>query len=104
MNSSQAAKEGGGAGQASFVEVSISTTAGFFPTEGFNRVPSHEKVKVELDKAAKQLKITSTATGSMSSLRKNDADPDEVPGSHPSQKTKIARSSATWSEPGRSSR
>src|SRR5829696_5393941 len=35
--------------------------------------------------------MTSTATGSMSSFRKNDADPDDVPGSHPSQKTKTAR-------------
>ena len=44
-----------------FVGVSISTTAGFYPTEGFNRVPVHQKVEVELDKAKHALKIKDTA-------------------------------------------
>ena len=39
------------------VEVSISTTAGFYPAEGYNRVPSHEKVEVELEKAGLELNI-----------------------------------------------
>lgn len=44
-----------------FVEVSISTTAGFFPAEGFNRVPAHQKAEVELEKAKRELKIKDTA-------------------------------------------
>jgi hypothetical protein len=44
-----------------FVEVSISTTAGFFPAEGFNRVPAHQKVEVDLEKAKHELKIKDTA-------------------------------------------
>jgi hypothetical protein len=44
-----------------FVEVSISTTAGFFPAEGFNRIPAHQKVEVELEKAKRELKIKDTA-------------------------------------------
>ena len=47
--------------QENFVEVSISTTSGFFPAEGFNRVPAHQKVEVELEKAKQQLKIKDTA-------------------------------------------
>lgn len=43
-----------------FVRVSISTTAGFFPAEGFNRVPVHQKVDIELDKAKHALKIKDT--------------------------------------------
>lgn len=44
-----------------FVEVSISTTAGFFPTDGFNRVPINQKVDIELLKAKDALKIKDTA-------------------------------------------
>jgi len=40
-----------------FVKVSISTTAGFFPEEGFNRVPVNQKVEVELKQAQKKLGI-----------------------------------------------
>jgi|SRR6266404_9098984 len=42
------------------VEVSISTTAGFFPTEGFTRVPVNQAVHVELDKAKHALHIKDT--------------------------------------------
>ncbi|MDE0837283.1 MAG: hypothetical protein OSA84_13130 [Akkermansiaceae bacterium] len=48
-------------GPAHSVEVSIATTAGFFPTEGFNRVPADQKVEVELGKAKHELKIKDTA-------------------------------------------
>ena len=43
-----------------FVEVSISTTAGFFPAEGFNRVPIEQKVEVELAEAKRKLTIKDT--------------------------------------------
>ena len=42
------------------VEVSISTTAGFFPTEGFTHVPARQSVQVELDKAKHALHIKET--------------------------------------------
>jgi hypothetical protein len=43
-----------------FVEISISTTAGFYPAEGFERVPIHQKVVVMLDKAKHKLEIKDT--------------------------------------------
>ncbi|RDS84143.1 hypothetical protein [Dyella psychrodurans] len=43
------------------VEVSISTTAGFFPAEGFNTVPLDQKVEEELHKAQLVLKIKDTS-------------------------------------------
>jgi len=43
-----------------FVEVAVVTTSGTYPSRGHARVPAHQKVRVELEKAAKELKITST--------------------------------------------
>ncbi len=43
-----------------FVEVAVITTSGTYPSSGYNRVPDHQKVRVELDKAASELKITNT--------------------------------------------
>jgi hypothetical protein len=43
-----------------FVEVSISTTSGFFPASGMDRVAIHQKVRVELKKAADKLELTNT--------------------------------------------
>jgi hypothetical protein len=42
------------------VEVSVSTTAGFFPTEGFNHVPASQAVQVDLEKAKHALHIKDT--------------------------------------------
>ena len=39
------------------IEVSISTTSGFYPTEGFNSVPEKQAVQHELDKAKEALHI-----------------------------------------------
>jgi len=39
------------------LDVSISTTAGFYPTEGFDAVPEKQAVQTELDKAKHHLKI-----------------------------------------------
>lgn len=50
-----------------FVQVSISTTAGFFPEEGFNRVSVNQKVEVELHKAQNKLGIKDT-TGWIASV------------------------------------
>ncbi len=41
--------------------VAIVTTAGSFPAEGFDEVPDNQPIKVELESAAKQLKITNTS-------------------------------------------
>ena|ERR1700688_4586233 len=50
-----------------FIGISISTTAGFFPGEGFARVPLSQKIEVELAKAQKELKIKDT-TGWIASV------------------------------------
>ena len=50
-----------------FVEVSISTTAGFYPAEGFDQVSAHQKVEVQLKKAQKELNINDT-TGWVASV------------------------------------
>lgn len=50
-----------------FVGVSVSTTAGFYPAEGFKRVPAHQKVEVDLHKAKDDLKIKDT-TGWVASV------------------------------------
>jgi hypothetical protein len=44
-----------------FVEVSISTTAGFYPEDGYDRVPANQKVEVQLKKAEHKLGIKDTA-------------------------------------------
>src|SRR5260370_37222158 len=46
---------------AKFVEISISTTAGFFPEQGFDRLPENQKIDVQLEKAKRKLGITDTA-------------------------------------------
>lgn len=42
------------------VRVEISTTAGLYPAEGFDEIPTNQKVHVQLEKAARQLGITNT--------------------------------------------
>ena len=54
-----------------FVGVSISTTAGFFPVEGYNRVPVNQKVEIELRKAMDALGIKDT-TGWVASVITHD--------------------------------
>ncbi len=44
-----------------FVEVSISTTAGFYPAEGYDQVPVDDKVELQLEKAARDLDIKPTS-------------------------------------------
>lgn len=41
-----------------FVEVSVSTTAGFYPAEGTDRVPIHQKISVILQHAKNKLTIS----------------------------------------------
>lgn len=43
-----------------FVEVSVITTSGSFPISGYEKSPSQQKVKVDLGRAADELKITNT--------------------------------------------
>jgi hypothetical protein len=44
------------------VEVSVSTTAGFYPTEGFIIVEAHQKVEKELHLTKEALKIKDTSS------------------------------------------
>ena len=41
-----------------FVEVSVSTTAGFYPAEGTDRVPIHQKISIILQQAKNKLTIS----------------------------------------------
>jgi len=41
-----------------FVEVAVVTTSGTFPHEGFSKVPIHQKVRIFLAEAARELNIT----------------------------------------------
>jgi len=42
------------------VQVAVITTSGSWPSEGYEKTPSNQKVKVVLKKAAHELKIVST--------------------------------------------
>jgi hypothetical protein len=42
------------------VDVVVLTTSGTYPEQGFDRTPSHQKVKVILKQAATKLRIVST--------------------------------------------
>ena len=46
----------------SHVEVEIATTSGSYPEDHFARVPVHQLVQVELDKAANALHLTDTTS------------------------------------------
>lgn len=43
-----------------FIEAAVSTTSGFFPDDGFKRVPINQPVKVLLEKAAKSIGLADT--------------------------------------------
>lgn len=60
---------------ANFVEVAVGTTSGFSPTDGYEQVPVHQKVKVQLDKAAKVLNLTNT-DGWVATVNKQPINPD----------------------------
>lgn len=57
------------------VEVAVITASGRWPATGFEEVPSHQKVKTFLAKAARELKITSTE-GWLASVGGRDIRPD----------------------------
>jgi hypothetical protein len=61
MSDIQTAKSDPSHNEEKFAEISISTTAGFFPTEGFDRVEARQKIEIQLDKAKTKLKIRDTA-------------------------------------------
>ncbi len=44
-----------------FVEVSVVTTSGSYPSQGFEQAPSRQKVKILLEAAARHLGIVDTS-------------------------------------------
>ena len=44
-----------------FIEVVICTSSGFYPEEGAENMPVHQKLKVQLEKAGRALGITDTS-------------------------------------------
>lgn len=59
-----------------FIAVAISTTSGFFPATGFERLPIHQKVEAQLGKAAKALNLTDT-TGWIATVDKRTINPQQ---------------------------
>lgn len=47
--------------QEQHIEVAVVTTSGSFPAEGFDTVPIHQKVRVQLKKAVDKFGITDTS-------------------------------------------
>lgn len=43
------------------VQVAVITTSGSYPGEGFEKVPSHQKIRNFLERSARELKIISTS-------------------------------------------
>lgn len=43
------------------VSVAVITTSGIWPADGYDNVPSHQKVRVQLDRAARELRLTDTS-------------------------------------------
>lgn len=59
-----------------FIRVAISTTSGFYPAEGFEQVPIHQKIEVLLKKAAEALHLTDT-TRWIATIDKKAIDPHQ---------------------------
>ncbi len=47
--------------EGNFVEVAIVTTSGSYPATGYLTIPIHQKVRVDLEKASKELNIVDTS-------------------------------------------
>ena len=58
MNTMHEENDGKGGRDENFVEVAVVTTSGSYPTEGFSKVPVHQKIRVFLAEAARELKLT----------------------------------------------
>ena len=59
-----------------FIDVAISTTSGFFPATGFERLPNHQKVEIQLEKVAKALHLADT-TGWIATVDKRTINPQQ---------------------------
>ena len=44
-----------------FILVSVITTSGFYPEEGYKKVPKNQKVRIHLERASKELGLTDTS-------------------------------------------
>lgn len=60
--------------QEQFVDVAVVTTSGTYPESGFDKTPSHQKVSVQLSKAARELNLAST-DGWVARAGGNEIDP-----------------------------
>ena len=47
--------------EGNFVEVAVVTTSGSYPATGYLTIPIHQKVRVDLEKASKELNIVDTS-------------------------------------------
>ncbi|MBI1945014.1 MAG: hypothetical protein HYS27_04920 [Deltaproteobacteria bacterium] len=44
-----------------FIFVAVITTSGAYPQEGFDRTPAHQPVRIQLERAARELNIADTS-------------------------------------------
>lgn len=47
--------------QPQHIGVAVITTSGIWPSDGYDLVPIHQKVRVQLERAARELKLTDTS-------------------------------------------
>lgn len=47
--------------QPQHIGVVVITTSGFWPSDGYDLVPSHQKVRIQLERAARELRLTDTS-------------------------------------------
>lgn len=76
MHSEREQREGHGENMENFSQVAVVTTSGSFPDEGFAKAPSHQKVRIFLTEAARELKIADHS-GWIAMVNNREIDPDK---------------------------
>lgn len=76
MNNENKNHNGNGEHTENFVQVSVGTTSGFYPSEGFDKAPSNQKVRIFLAEAARNLNVTDT-NGWVARVDNKEIDPEK---------------------------
>ncbi len=76
MHSENEKHEGHEENTGNFVQVAVVTTGGSFPDDGFTKAPSHQKVRIFLSEAARELKIADYS-GWIARVNSREIDPEK---------------------------